>query len=138
MNFWDRLKEMGVNIIKGSEVEPERREKRTNFRHDEKGHEILDGTPVEPPIGYQETEPLHVLIARLVGNEMMKRELADEGFETLDEAEDFYIDDDDYVPSPYDVDFEPSDASFRRALEEEKEPGPDPIPAPSDTNTGPQ
>lgn len=57
------------------------------------GKEILDKTPVAVPLGFKHPEPLSEQIRRMV-----MREVSDlahsQGFESLEESEDFDIDDD--------------------------------------------
>lgn len=77
-------------------------------RLDEKGHEIPDPQPVEVPAGFKRPETLAEQIRRLVRNEEFQRDLAAQGMETFEEAEDFEIDDDMFDPSsPFEEVFDP-------------------------------
>lgn len=72
----------------------------------ERGHEILDETPLAMPLGFKKPESLQSQIQRLVRNELSAR-AASEGHETFDEADDFDIEDDDYDPrSPWELGFD--------------------------------
>lgn len=59
----------------------------------EKGHEVLDPTPMTLPIGATRPESLQDQIARMVRSAFMLQRQA-EGFESPDEADDFNVEDD--------------------------------------------
>lgn len=65
--------------------------------------EIPDKTPVELPIGYRAPETLEQLIARLVRNQQTQNYIAAQGAETFEEADDFDVDDDQEMTSPYEM-----------------------------------
>lgn len=73
---------------------------------DENGHEVMDPTPVAPPLGWTPTPSIIDHIRNLVRQEM-SRQAEEDGFESFDEADDFSDDDDD-PSSPYEEQFEPS------------------------------
>lgn len=75
---------------------------------DENGHEKLDTTPVEMPLGFQHPEPLEERIRRLIRSSVSDH-AHDQGAETFEEADDFDIPDDDSDPiTPFEMDFDPS------------------------------
>lgn len=75
---------------------------------DENGHEKLDNTPVELPLGFQHPETLEDRIKRLVRTSVSAQAQTD-GEETFEEADDFDIPDDDSDPvTPYELDFDPA------------------------------
>lgn len=85
-------------------------------RHNENGEELLDPTPMQPPIGYKKTPSLfeQVLQANRVAQLEQLRGLS----ETEDEADDFEIADD-FVPnSEYENDHVPSLAVLKRRAQE--------------------
>lgn len=71
--------------------------------HDEKGREIPDQTPVALPIGWKAPPTLHEQIQRYIRNEV-SRQAAELGEETFEEADDFYVEDDPEMRSPYEID----------------------------------
>lgn len=71
------------------------------------GREYGDDTPIAPPIGYKRQPTMVEHIRRMVRDERLAQELAAQGHETFEEADDFDIGDD-YDPStPYENDFDP-------------------------------
>lgn len=66
-----------------------------------------DPTPLEPPLGFVKSQPIHLQIRDLIQRELsMRAEAA--GFETLEDADDFDIDDDVDPTTPYEEHFLPS------------------------------
>lgn len=62
----------------------------------------LDTTPLEMPVGYQQPTPLQDLIAKMV-REAVESEKEEE-FETIEDADDFEIEDDELLDfSPYEL-----------------------------------
>lgn len=61
--------------------------------------EIPDPTPVEMPIGYHHPETLQAMIARMVRFESDRAK--EHGLETFEESDDFDVDDDSEIVSPY-------------------------------------
>lgn len=96
---------------------------------DEHGREILDSTPMQPPIGYHRTPSLAEQIRNMVRSEKLALEAEAAGAETFEEADDFDVGDDFDPSSPYETDFDPTpvDELRRRQREEET---PDPAPSP--------
>jgi len=78
-------------IVPGSEAN--RSEPKINaHRLDEFGRELVDGRPMEPPLGYMATESIPEMIRRMVLQ--ASREVASDEVESLEEANDFYVEDD--------------------------------------------
>lgn len=77
-------------------------------RHTKEGGEVLDPTPLQPPLGYKRTPSLSEQIAMQVRR--MKLELLqdDSIAETEEEADDFEIGDDFHPLSPHENDHIPS------------------------------
>lgn len=73
--------------------------------HDANGHEILDPRPMALPVGFQRPPTLAEQVARLVRGHMSDMAAAD-GFETFEDADDFELDEDIIVPSPWEDDFD--------------------------------
>lgn len=63
-------------------------------KYNDLGQEIPDPTPVAMPIGYERPESMESMIARMVRIHISKQAQED-GFESFEEAEDFYAEDDD-------------------------------------------
>lgn len=66
----------------------------TTAKHGEDGLEHPDPRPIEIPANAKRPESLASMVARMVQNEEFKRALARADGETIDEANDFDIDDD--------------------------------------------
>lgn len=92
--------------------------KRAPDKHDENGGEILDPTPMQPPLGYQRSLSLSEQIAQQVRIAHLKI-LEDSAIEeTEDEADDFEVGDD-YEPlSKYENDHMPTLASLKKKAAE--------------------
>lgn len=74
---------------------------------DSKRREKPDPIPMQPPIGYKKSPSLSEQIRAMVRSEQLARDLAAQGVETFEEADDFDIPDDPVDPStPYEADFE--------------------------------
>lgn len=89
-----------------------------SHRLDGKGRELVDARPMEPPIGYVRRESLHDQIRRMVLQ--VSEEAKNAGVETIEEANDFYIDDDPesfLPPSQYEFD---EDYHLEQRLEERR------------------
>lgn len=82
---------------------------------DERGAEILDPTPVAPPIGYKRQPSMVEHIAAMVRSERLRQEAEAAGAETWEEADDFDVGDDYDPGSPYEGDFDPIDQDALRA-----------------------
>lgn len=75
---------------------------------DKNGHEVVDNTPMAPPLGYKKQPTMVEHIRNMVRSEMLRREVAKAGAETFEEADDFDIADDPIDPStPYEEVFDP-------------------------------
>lgn len=75
-------------------------------RIDEHGREVVSSKPAALPVGYERPETLQEQIARLVRNEVSEY-AANRGDETFEEADDFDVDDDLDVNTPYEMEFDP-------------------------------
>ncbi|UOF79229.1 hypothetical protein [Microviridae sp.] len=93
--------------IKGLEVEPKSYKSNTG-RLDERGRELLDGRPMEPPVGYNPQPSLMEKIRKMVHDAQVQRDLAKAGVETFDEANDFDVGDDYDPTSPWEQYYEPT------------------------------
>lgn len=101
----DRVKNAFKRIV-GDKVEKRGRETRKRFGAlDSSGAEILDSTPMQPPIGYNPQPSMFDVMRKMIADH--QRELAEAGFETPEEADDFDVDDDFDPTSPYEHDFDP-------------------------------
>lgn len=76
-------------------------------RLDADGRELLNPTPIAPPIGYKPAPSLRDTIRDMIQSEHLAR--AYEGAETFEEADDFEIGDDfaEVPRSPFEVNFDP-------------------------------
>lgn len=74
---------------------------------DDQGREVLDPTPMSPPLGYQRQPSLSEQIRDMVRSEKLRLELEGTGAETFEEADDFEVGDDYDPTTPYENDFDP-------------------------------
>lgn len=74
---------------------------------DQDGREVLDTTPVAPPVGYRRQPSMVENIRAMIRSEKLRQEAAEAGYETFEEADDFDVGDDYDPTSPYEGDFEP-------------------------------
>jgi len=72
------------------------------MKYNEHGEELPDPTPVEIPAGFKEPESIQQLIARLVRVHVSDA-AARHGFETVDEANDFDVDEEEFPETKYEV-----------------------------------
>lgn len=86
----------------------------------EDGSEILDPTPIAPPIGFTRTKSMMEQVRDMVRSERLAEEARREGYETFEESEDFDVDDDFDPSTPYENDFDPPISEVKEAVEAEK------------------
>lgn len=81
--------------------------KKLNERLNERGQEVLDPTPLAIPAGFVKPESLEAKMARAI--RVASLQAQSQGFETVEEADDFDIPDDpDTLPdSPWETVFDP-------------------------------
>lgn len=98
-------------------------------RHTDDGFELLDPTPIAPPIGYVQRPSLVEQIRAMVVSEKLRQEAEAAGYESFEEADDFAVDDDFDQTSPYEVDFEPPAVSEirERMASPDGDPQPEPV-----------
>jgi len=102
---------------------------------DERGAEVLDKTPIAPPIGYNKTKSMMEIVREMVVSEKLAMDARSAGYETFEESEDFDVDDDFDPSTPYENDFDPTIPELRAALEEEKGRGAKAPPVPASPAT---
>lgn len=96
-----------VKVVKGVEQDAPSYKSNTG-RLDARGREIVDGRPMEPPVGYQKRPSLTEQIRAMVREQAFQQALEANGVETFEEAEDFDVGDDYDPSSPYEEYFEPT------------------------------
>lgn len=102
------MKTQKLEPRKGNETDtPQRRVKGAHLKFDDEGREIMDPTPIAPPIGYKKAPSISETIRNLIRSERLKQEAAAQGYETFEEADDFDVGDDFDPTSPYEEVFEP-------------------------------
>jgi len=82
--------------------------KLSSEKHDENGGEIMDPTPMQPPLGYKKTLSLHEQIAQQVRIAKLQILEAQALEETEEEADDFTVGDDFEPFSQYENDNMPT------------------------------
>lgn len=91
--------------------ERERREagqRKQNPKLNDFGYEVLDPTPMEPPLNYKQQPSLHEQIRDMIRSERLRQEVMAQGYETFEEADDFHMDEDPEPWAPYEEQFEPT------------------------------
>lgn len=97
----------GMALLKGTAVAVVSAVKKSILKFDSAGLELVDGRPMEPPLGYEPSVSLHEQIAMAVRNHAVQEAIKAAGGETFEEAEDFDVGDDFDPTSPYEAYFEP-------------------------------
>lgn len=87
-------------------VPVQRRVKAQHLKYDQDG-ELMDPTPMAPPIGYKKSPSITEQIRSMIRGERLRQEAEAEGYESFEEADDFEIGDDFDPTSPYEEVFEP-------------------------------
>lgn len=72
------------------------------MKFNERGEELPDPTPVEVPAGFKAPESIQSMIARLVRTHVSDAAQR-QGFESVDEANDFDVDDEEFPETKYEV-----------------------------------
>lgn len=110
----------------------------------ERGREIPDPTPMAPPVGFKPAPSLADQIREMVRSERLAREVAEAGYETFEEADDFDVGDDFDPSTPYEESFDKEGRSSFTPISEvnkqedaankarREKPTPPPEPKPSD------
>lgn len=87
---------------------------------DDYGREVLDPTPMAPPIGYRPQATMVDIIHAQIRSAQLAKEAQEAGFETFEEADDFDVDDDFDPSSPYEEMFDPAPPRRRFETAEEQ------------------
>lgn len=99
---------MAIKTVPGMEVQPKSLKSNVG-RLNERGQEIVDGRPMEPPVGFRAPPSLAEQIRAMVRSEALAHAAEMQGDETFEEADDFDTGEDDMDPrSPYEDFFEPT------------------------------
>lgn len=85
-----------------------------NNRHTADGGEVLNPIPIQPPLGYKPT----LSLAEQIRQQVMVMKAQDMEPETEEEADDFDIEDDPLIHSPWENDTVPSIKETRARLRE--------------------
>lgn len=71
------------------------------------GTPVLDPVPIAPPVGYKKHPSMVEIVRDMVLSERLAQAAREAGAETLEEAEDFDVQDDYDLQSPWENDFDP-------------------------------
>lgn len=81
---------------------------------DQAGHELVSSKPMQPPAGYKKQPSLAELVREMVQSEALRRQAEADGAETLEEFEDFDVEDDgEILRSPWENLHDPSLAELQ-------------------------
>lgn len=95
-----------VDLVKNSLRKSGRAERKRFGALDANGAEILDSTPMDPPIGFNPQPSMFDIMRAQMAQ--YHADLAKQGYETPEEADDFEVEGDDFDPhSPYEHNFDP-------------------------------
>lgn len=131
-------KESPLKIRPGTDADQVQHSPKSNLgRHDKDGRELPDHRPMEPPVGYSPSPSIAEMIKTMVTNAMVQQQLAAQGEETFEEANDFDVGDDVDPESPYEEHYY-GEAPLEVLAELEKQGKPlhDVQPAPAPENGG--
>lgn len=78
------------------------------FGKPKKENEELDPTPMAMPLGYKKPESLQQMMIRMIHDADFQRKMREQGVETIDESDDFEMEDDEnYLPrTPYELEYD--------------------------------
>lgn len=94
--------------VSGNEsTTPERVVKKAHLKYDEQGREMMDPTPIAPPIGYKKSKSITEQIREMIRSEKLAQEANNLEMESFAEADDFDMAEDPDPKSPYEEQFEP-------------------------------
>lgn len=107
------------------------------------GHELVSSKPMAPPVGFKKAPSMVEHLRSMVRSELLAREVAAQGLETFEEADDFDIADDPVDPStPYERHFDDVPVSELREREKASRAPPvggaAPVPAPPAAPAAPE
>lgn len=89
-------------------------------KYNEFSHEVMDPTPMEPPLGYKKQPSMVELIREQIRSARLAEEAEAAGMETFEESEDFDVGDDYDPQSPYENEFDPPIATIKSEVEKER------------------
>lgn len=87
---------------------------------DQEGREVLDTTPIAPPIGFKEQPSMVEYVRDLIRSEKLRMEAEEAGYETFEESEDFDVDDDVGIFSQWENDYDPPISELQEAVSQER------------------
>lgn len=105
MSVIDRVKNAFKGVKDGKTYKIGREERKRFGALSENGGELLDSTPMQPPIGYNPQPSMFDVMRKMIADH--QRELSEAGYESPEEADDFDVQDDFDPSSPYEHDFDP-------------------------------
>lgn len=98
----------------------------------EDGREVVDPTPMAPPVGYRRQPSMVEIVRQMVRSERLRAEAEAADMETFEESDDFDVGDDFDPTSPYENEFDPPIREMvqegRKAQEKRKRSSQAPIP----------
>lgn len=97
MNVFERVKSALRRSGRGDRIR--------TVKLNETGGELLDSTPMAPPIGFTRQPSMFDIMRKMIADREI--ELAQQGYETPEEADDFDVGEDFDPSSPYEHDFDP-------------------------------
>lgn len=99
----DRLRRRPKSVSKDEYIE-----KMRERGYNDEGQFIPDSTPMSPPLGYKRQPSMVEVIRNMVRDERLAQEIAAQGFETFEEADDFEVGDEpEDLTSGWENDFDP-------------------------------
>lgn len=88
---------------------------------DSEGREVLDTTPIAPPVNFNQQPSMVEYVRNLVRSEKLRMEAEEAGMETFEESEDFDVDDDVGIFSQWENEFDPPLSEVREVVEQERQ-----------------
>lgn len=82
--------------------------------YNKNGEEVLDQTPVALPVHFKVPPTIQDTIKRLVGDAETRRQLQERHIETFEEADDFEVDGEEIMSSPWEENFDPNHTITRK------------------------
>lgn len=102
------MKVKALEPRKGEDNKPPLRRQKEAHQKYENGEEIMDPTPIAPPVGYKKAPTIAEQVRNLIRSERLRHEAEAQGYESFEESDDFNVGDDFDPRSPYEEVFEPT------------------------------
>lgn len=121
LNKWKKLTDSLKAKLKGKNRHQPYTKIYSSLNHDEAG-EITDPRPVTVDVGLKRPKSLQEQVREMIKNENFIKGLEQQGIESIKEANDFDVDDEEVITSPYEVSEQPMQEELLEPISDNGEP----------------